>query len=65
MNEEKRKRNKNNDSIPSYIVDAITSLNAEAFLRSESSPSYPIETFNIPEKLDSSKKIKKKKKNTK
>jgi hypothetical protein len=43
----------------------LTSLNSEAFLRSESSPSYPIETFNIPEKLDSSKKIKKKKKNTK
>ena len=62
MNEEKRKRNKNNDSIPSYIVDAITSLNAEAFLRSESSPSYPIETFNIPEKLDSSKKNKEKEK---
>ena len=62
MNAEKRKGNKNPDSIPSYIVDAIISLNAEPFLRSESSPSYPIETFNISEKLDSSKKIKEKEK---
>ena len=62
MKAEKRKGNKNNDSIPNYIVDAITSLNAEPFLRSESSPSYPIETFNISEKLDSSKKNKEKEK---
>ena len=62
MNAEKRKGNKDNDSIPNYIVDAITSLNTEPFLRSESSPSYPIETFNISEKLDSSKKNKEKEK---
>ena len=62
MNAEKIKGNKNNDSIPSYIVEAITSLNPEPFLKSESSPSYPIETFNISEKLDSSKKEKEKEK---
>ena len=58
MSEEKRKF-KDNNGIPSYIIDAITSLNPDYLIRSESSPSYPIETFNIADKLDSSRKKKK------
>ena len=58
MSEEKRKF-KDNNGIPSYIIDAITSLNPDYLIRSESSPSYPIETFNVADKLDSSRKKKK------
>ena len=59
----KEKKNpKENKSIPAYIISSINSLNPEYFFRSESSPSYPKETFNISEKLDSAKEIKKKEK---
>ena len=62
MSEEKRNRNiENNKGIPLKIYDAITSLSPEFLLRSESSPSYPIETFNISEDLDNSKQLEKKK----
>ena len=57
MSKEKKDK-KENKSIPSNIIEAITSISPEYLIRSESSPSYPIETFNIIEKLDSSKKIK-------
>ena len=53
-----KKEQKDNSTIPSYIIDAITSISQEYLLRSESSPACPIETFNIEEKLDSSKKNK-------
>ena len=59
MSKEKRKLEDN--SIPSYMVDAITSLSPEYLIRSESSPSYLIENFDISEKLDNSKKKKKEK----
>ena len=53
------KRKKEENTIPSKIVESINSLSPEYLLRCESSPAYPIETFDISEKLDSSKKIKK------
>ena len=60
MSKEERKPEEN--SIPSYIIDAITSLSPEYLIRSESSPSYLMANFNISTKLDSSKKKKNKEK---
>ena len=60
MSEMKRKIDKEQPSIPSYIIDAISSITPEFLFRSESSPAYPTETFNISEKLDNSKKEKEK-----
>ena len=62
MSDEKRKVEKDPNSIPSYIVEAISNISPDFLLRSESSPSYPIETFNISEILNSSKKKKEKEK---
>ena len=62
MSDEKRKVEKDPNSIPSYIVEAISNISPDFLLRSESSPSYPIETFNISEILNSSKKKERKRK---
>ena len=60
MREDKKKHEEK--TIPSHIVEAINTLNPEFLFRYESSPAYPIETFDISQKLDSSKKVKKKEK---
>ena len=51
-------------TIPPHIVEAISALPPERIIRSESCPSYPLETFNIQEKLDESLKKKDKVKET-
>ena len=63
MSEEKKNQEKN-EGIPFHIYDAITSLSPEFLInmiRSQSSPSYQIESFVISDILDNSKKIKKEK----
>ena len=48
------------NKIPPQIVESISSITTERILRSESCPSYPLETFDIQEKLDESLKKKRK-----
>ncbi len=50
--------------IPPHIVEAISSLPQERIIRSESCPPYPLETFDIQEKLDDTLKKKEKVKET-
>ena len=58
MLKEKRKNKEKKKGIPSYIIKAISSINQKYLFRCESAPSYPIETFTIRNKLDSSRKKK-------
>ena len=57
MSKEKTKI-KEKSGIPSYLVDAIASINPDFLLRCESAPSYPIETFRVSDKLDNNRKKK-------
>ena len=52
MSKVKTKENKRATSIPPYIIDSISSLSPGYLMRNESCPPYPIETFDIQEKLD-------------
>ena len=49
-------------SIPSYIVEAISSLSPHSLIHSESCPLYPLEGFDIQERLDGNIKKKEKEK---
>ena len=52
MSKEKIKENKRTTTIPPYIIDSISSLSPKHLIHSESCPPYPLETFDIQEKLD-------------
>ena len=52
------------NSIPPYIVEAISSLPTDRIFRSESCPACPFETFDIQEKLDENLKKREKVKET-
>ena len=53
---------KKTNAIPNYILESISSLTPENLFHSESCPPYPLETFDIQEKLDEN--LKKKVKET-
>ena len=52
------------NSIPPYILESISSLNPENLIHSESCPPYPLEAFDIQEKLDENYKRRKREKET-
>ena len=52
MSKVKINEDKKTNAIPQYILEAISSLIPENLFHSESCPPYPLETFDIQEKLD-------------
>ena len=52
------------NSIPPYILESISSLNPENLIHSESCPPYPLEAFDIQEKLDENYKRRQREKET-
>ena len=52
MSKVKINEDKKTNGIPQYILESISSLTPENLFHSESCPPYPLETFDIQEKLD-------------
>ena len=61
MSRNKKLEKNNKNSIPSKIIEAISNLEQDYFIRSESYPFYPSDNFNLSEIFDESKNIEKEK----
>ena len=60
MSKENKEESENKNTIPSNIIEAISSLTPDYLFRCESCPAYPMENFDIAEKLDENLKKKEK-----
>ena len=65
MSDKNKKDEEKIYSIPTEIIEAISSIDQDVLFHSESCPPCPSENFDIAEILDGTKKKKKKKKNIK
>ena len=59
MSKEKIKGDKKTTSIPQNIIESISSLTPNKLIHSESCPPYPLDTFDIQEKLEENQSRKK------
>ena len=60
MSNENKDESEKKNSIPSNIIEAISSLTPDYLFRCESCPAYPMENFDIAERLDENLKKKEK-----
>ena len=60
MSNENKDESEKKNTIPSNIIEAISSLTPDYLFRCESCPAYPMENFDIAEKLDENLKKKEK-----
>ena len=62
MSEKNKKEEKNINLIPQRIIESITSIDPEILFRNETCPAYFLDSFNISEILDETKKKERKRK---
>ena len=62
MSEKNKKEEKNINVIPQRIIESISSIDPEILFRNETCPAYFLDSFNISEILDETKKKKEKEK---